>query len=74
MSKHLSFEDAKKLYLQKMEAIIFLENLRNQHPELFDKRYLYEMLQHELKLQSEQLSPSVEMKILEAIKKIERQH
>lgn len=34
---------------------VFLENLRSQYPELFDKRFLYAMLQEELKITSQEI-------------------
>lgn len=69
MTKNLSFDEAKKLFIQKAQAIQFLDELRQQYPELFDKRFLYEMLKHELDLQSMELPQSVEKLLIDAVNK-----
>jgi hypothetical protein len=52
--KSLTHEKIKELYLEKMKAIAnkdweFVMKLKNIYPELFDKAFMYQILQAELK-------------------------
>lgn len=71
MSKELSHDLLKKLFMEKMQAIErrdrkFLDKLHQQHPELFDKRFLYQMLQKELEITSQELPVQLD-KLLKSI-------
>jgi len=73
MSKELSHDLLKKLYIQKMQAIekkdkSFLDKLQQQHPELFDKRFLYKMLQKELEITCQELPAQIDRLLREVIK------
>ncbi|HEX4046081.1 MAG TPA: hypothetical protein VHZ76_10505 [Gammaproteobacteria bacterium] len=73
MSKELSHDSLKKLFMQKMQAIEkkdrkFLDELQQLHPELFDKRFLYQMLQKELKNTSQELPVKLDLFLKNIIK------
>jgi HD superfamily phosphohydrolase YqeK len=79
MSKELSHDLLKKLYIQKMQAIekkdkAFLDKLQQQHPELFDKRFLYQMLQKELDITSQELPAQLDKLLQEIIKSHPKTH
>lgn len=73
-SHGLTHQQLKNLFIQKTMAIEngdfkFLSELRIQHPELFDKKFLYDMLQTELKDTGVELSENVNNLLKEAIRK-----
>ena len=73
MSNEISHDVLKKLFIQKMQAIekkdrAFLDKLQRQHPELFDKRFLYQMLQKELEITSQKLPVQLDKALQEIIK------
>lgn len=74
-SNPLSHEELKKLYMQKMLAVekkdtAFLAELQLQHPELFDKQFLYKMLKTELENHSAELPEHLDQLLQEAIKNV----
>lgn len=63
----------KKLFMQKMQAIEkkdkeLIDKLLQHHPELFDKRFLYQMLQKELEITSQKLPVQLDKILQEIIK------
>lgn len=73
MSNEIEYDLLKKLFIQKMRAIEnidteFLDKLQQQHPELFDKRFLYQMLQKELEITSQELPIELDKALQEIIK------
>lgn len=72
MSKELSYESWKKLYIQKMQAIqkndkAFLVALHQQYPELFDKCFLYQILQKAFEINSLVLPAHLDKTLTEII-------
>lgn len=70
--KNLSHEKLKSLYIKKYLAIqnrdfIFLNKLRIEYPQLFDKQFLYEMLQKELHVTGKKLPEHINQQLLDAI-------
>lgn len=77
--KSLSYDQVKDLYLQKIQAIknkdhAYLQYLKRAYPELFDKRFLYHILQTELKIHSQDLPPELEKALQAVIKQKETVH
>lgn len=71
MSSPMSYDEFKKLYLQKIFAIEkndkdFLIALETKYPELFDKHFLYQKLHQLLQMTQQELPEELE-KILKAI-------
>lgn len=71
MSSPMSYDEFRRLYLQKVFATenndkAFLAELEQKHPELFDKRFLYQMLQQLLQVTQQELPEGLD-EILQAI-------
>lgn len=74
-NKLLEHDMLKKLFLQKILAIkkkdiAFIAKLQIEHPELFDKKFLYQMLQKELKDSGTILPKHIEVLLENMINKI----
>ena len=79
LTNALTHEQLKQLFVNKVTAIekkdfVFLENLRSQHPELFDKKFLYDLLLKELENKGYDMPDHLRKVLLEAINKEPSKH
>jgi len=72
LTNALTHEQLKQLFVNKVTAtekkdFVFLDNLRKQHPELFDKKFLYDMLLKELEIKGYEMPDHLRKILLDAI-------
>lgn len=72
LTNALTHEQLKQLFVNKVTAIekkdfVFLDDLRKQHPELFDKKFLYELLLKELEIKGYDMPNHLQQVLLDAI-------
>jgi len=79
MATKISHDFLKKLFMQKMQAIEnkdnkFLMELQQRYPDLFDKRFLYQMLQKELEITSQEIPVELDKLLQEIIRNYHKIH